>query len=111
MRCAANEPNPVAWVITVLLSDEATPVHVTILRQQEDDWVSLDKQMRRVDIRPYLPLNNTLLPVPSQAKPAQQGVTGDKDGDGIPDTEDACPDEAGVYSLNPYENGCPEKKK
>jgi OmpA-OmpF porin, OOP family len=31
----------------------------------------------------------------------------DRDGDGIPDLEDACPDERGVPTDNPKTNGCP----
>ncbi|MCL2724356.1 MAG: OmpA family protein [Polyangiaceae bacterium] len=34
--------------------------------------------------------------------------TGDRDGDGIPDDVDACPDVPGVASSNPAKNGCPE---
>jgi outer membrane protein OmpA-like peptidoglycan-associated protein len=32
----------------------------------------------------------------------------DRDGDGIPDTEDACPDQKGKRSDDPNKNGCPE---
>lgn len=35
------------------------------------------------------------------------GVTTDRDGDGIPDSEDACPDVKGVRSAEPSRNGCP----
>jgi OOP family OmpA-OmpF porin len=31
----------------------------------------------------------------------------DRDGDGIPDVEDACPDERGVRTTDPKTNGCP----
>ncbi len=34
----------------------------------------------------------------------------DRDGDGILDDKDACPDEAGVASDDPKKNGCPEAK-
>jgi outer membrane protein OmpA-like peptidoglycan-associated protein len=33
----------------------------------------------------------------------------DRDGDGIPDTEDACPDEVGPHSADRTKNGCPLK--
>ncbi|MBX3226353.1 MAG: OmpA family protein [Labilithrix sp.] len=36
------------------------------------------------------------------------GVVDDRDGDGIPDNEDACPDQKGVRSAEPSRNGCPE---
>ncbi len=35
----------------------------------------------------------------------------DRDGDGIIDDEDACPDTPGVHSKNPKRNGCPRHKK
>jgi len=35
---------------------------------------------------------------------------GDRDGDGILDNADACPDEKGIKSDDPKTNGCPEKK-
>jgi hypothetical protein len=34
----------------------------------------------------------------------------DRDGDGIPDAEDACPDEKGIRKRNPKTNGCPPPK-
>jgi OmpA-OmpF porin, OOP family len=34
-------------------------------------------------------------------------VDEDRDGDGIPDSEDACPDTKGVRSADPDKNGCP----
>ncbi len=39
--------------------------------------------------------------------PAKNGCPPDRDGDGIPDTVDACPDIAGVKSEDPTKNGCP----
>jgi OOP family OmpA-OmpF porin len=41
------------------------------------------------------------LPPHPKSKPA------DRDGDGIPDSEDACPDTPGVPSADPKKNGCP----
>ncbi|MCL2723377.1 MAG: OmpA family protein [Polyangiaceae bacterium] len=35
----------------------------------------------------------------------------DRDGDGIPDDEDACPDVPGVKSDDPAKNGCPESDR
>ncbi|MGO8994905.1 MAG: OmpA family protein [Polyangiaceae bacterium] len=39
--------------------------------------------------------------------PAVKKPPSDRDGDGIPDTEDACPDERGVRTDDPKTNGCP----
>jgi OmpA-OmpF porin, OOP family len=38
------------------------------------------------------------------------GVVDDRDGDGIKDSEDACPDVKGVRSAEPSKNGCPPDK-
>ncbi|HVJ91149.1 MAG TPA: OmpA family protein, partial [Labilithrix sp.] len=35
------------------------------------------------------------------------GIVADRDGDGVPDGEDACPDTRGVRSADPAKNGCP----
>jgi outer membrane protein OmpA-like peptidoglycan-associated protein len=43
-------------------------------------------------------------PPPPPPKPA------DRDGDGIPDAEDACPDVPGVRTDNPKTNGCPSDR-
>jgi outer membrane protein OmpA-like peptidoglycan-associated protein len=43
---------------------------------------------------------------PKAAPPPEE--PGDRDGDGITDDEDACPDEKGVASDDPDKNGCPE---
>jgi outer membrane protein OmpA-like peptidoglycan-associated protein len=37
-----------------------------------------------------------------------QPVILDRDGDAIPDAEDACPDEAGARDADPQKNGCPK---
>jgi outer membrane protein OmpA-like peptidoglycan-associated protein len=39
--------------------------------------------------------------------PKKNGCPPDKDGDGIPDNVDACPDVPGVASEDPKKNGCP----
>lgn len=36
------------------------------------------------------------------------GMEEDRDGDGIADRDDACPDQKGVHSADPAKNGCPE---
>jgi OmpA-OmpF porin, OOP family len=43
--------------------------------------------------------------IPAIEKP--KPVIADRDGDGIPDTEDACPDAPGVRTTDPKTNGCP----
>jgi OOP family OmpA-OmpF porin len=44
---------------------------------------------------------------PPPPPPAQAEEPSDRDKDGIPDTEDACPDEPGVKTDDPDTNGCP----
>ena len=46
---------------------------------------------------------------PPNADPAKNGCPADTDGDGILDTDDACPTVAGVASPDPKLNGCPDK--
>ena len=42
--------------------------------------------------------------------PKTNGCPPDRDGDGIPDAEDACPDVKGIRTNDPKTNGCPESK-
>ncbi len=42
--------------------------------------------------------------------PKKNGCPADRDGDGIPDAVDACPDVAGVANDDPKKNGCPADK-
>ncbi|MBS2030431.1 MAG: OmpA family protein [Deltaproteobacteria bacterium] len=35
----------------------------------------------------------------------------DRDADGVPDEQDACPDQAGIKTDNPATNGCPDRDK
>jgi outer membrane protein OmpA-like peptidoglycan-associated protein len=42
--------------------------------------------------------------------PAYEG-RGDRDGDGVPDADDACPDSAGVRDSDPSKNGCPAEDR
>jgi outer membrane protein OmpA-like peptidoglycan-associated protein len=42
--------------------------------------------------------------------PEQKKRDKDRDGDGIPDSADACPDEKGERSEDPKKNGCPKPK-
>jgi OOP family OmpA-OmpF porin len=41
--------------------------------------------------------------------PKKNGCPADRDGDGIYDKDDACPDEAGVKDPDPKKHGCPVK--
>jgi OOP family OmpA-OmpF porin len=45
--------------------------------------------------------------IPAIEKPKPVPVVTDRDGDGIPDGEDACPDVPGVRTEDPKTNGCP----
>jgi OmpA-OmpF porin, OOP family len=45
--------------------------------------------------------------IPAIEKPKPVPVVLDRDGDGIPDGEDACPDVPGVRTNDPKTNGCP----
>jgi outer membrane protein OmpA-like peptidoglycan-associated protein len=40
--------------------------------------------------------------------PKTNGCPADRDADGIPDTSDACPDQAGPRDADPKKNGCPQ---
>ncbi len=51
------------------------------------------------------PVARTLLSI-EYVPPYEKPVT-DRDGDGIPDEKDACPDVSGVGSTDPAKNGCP----
>src|SRR6202030_955559 len=46
-------------------------------------------------------------PPPPPPPPPPAGPPPDRDHDGIPDTEDACPDVPGVHTDDPKTNGCP----
>jgi OmpA-OmpF porin, OOP family len=45
--------------------------------------------------------------IPGDAKPEKEEVKDDRDGDGVPDCEDACGFVAGQKSVDPAKNGCP----
>jgi OOP family OmpA-OmpF porin len=44
---------------------------------------------------------------PGVKQPEPEPVVEDRDGDGIPDAQDACPDEPGIRTDDPRTNGCP----
>jgi OmpA-OmpF porin, OOP family len=48
--------------------------------------------------------------VPAYEEPAPPPPPSDRDRDGIADTEDACPDEAGIRTDDPKTNGCPSDR-
>lgn len=43
--------------------------------------------------------------------PREPAKARDRDGDGVPDTDDACPDWPGPKSADPSENGCPRDER
>jgi outer membrane protein OmpA-like peptidoglycan-associated protein len=47
------------------------------------------------------------IPEPQPAPPPAPVPTPDRDGDGVADAEDACPDTAGIHTGNPQTHGCP----
>jgi outer membrane protein OmpA-like peptidoglycan-associated protein len=61
--------------------------------------------MRTLDDEPPTP---TAPDAPDHvALPTAKDEPADRDGDGIPDSEDACPDDLGVPTTDPRTNGCP----
>ncbi|HEU4412283.1 MAG TPA: OmpA family protein [Polyangiaceae bacterium] len=59
------------------------------------------KALGTAELRAIATLGYALRPEPPQEAPP------DRDGDGIADREDACPDKPGVRSADRYKNGCP----
>jgi outer membrane protein OmpA-like peptidoglycan-associated protein len=55
----------------------------------------------------YAPEPAPPAPPPPPPKPLKPRKPADRDHDGIPDKNDACPDEPGVASDDPAKNGCP----
>ena len=45
----------------------------------------------------------------ADADPKKNGCPPDRDGDGILDPDDACPDVKGIHTDNPKTNGCPDR--
>jgi OmpA-OmpF porin, OOP family len=59
-------------------------------------------------VPPAAPADPTpFAPPPPIPAPAPPPLAADRDGDGVPDGEDACPDAAGVHTEDPKTTGCP----
>ena len=97
----------ISQLIELLLIDEPKPARLRCLRFENSRYQSFDVNLVRTDISGYIKMNVPVQTNPVQTKPAFP--EDDRDGDGINNQDDACPDEAGSYSLNPFENGCPDK--
>ena len=59
---------------------------------------------------PGTPDGRALLRISYAPMPEPVQYVSDRDGDGIADDEDACPDEAGEANDDPKKNGCPPPK-
>lgn len=53
------------------------------------------------------PLQNDGGPTPAPPADTAAALTPDRDGDGILDADDACPDHPGRHHVDPKQNGCP----
>jgi C-terminal processing protease CtpA/Prc len=103
-------------VVDRLLIDEPNDVDVGFLRLENEKYQILTHHMQRINISPYMrnqiqpirTLVKTVEPIPASLNENALENQHDRDKDGIDDEDDACPDEKGVYSVNPFENGCPE---
>jgi OOP family OmpA-OmpF porin len=56
---------------------------------------------------PAAPADPTPFAAPPSIPPPPPALAADRDGDGVPDGEDACPDVAGVPTGDPKTTGCP----
>ncbi len=80
------------------------------LRPQDAHILSLGIHMALGAERPHPRLVEPPPPPPPPPTPAEvppPGPPPDRDKDGVPDTEDACPDVPGVHTDDPKTNGCP----
>lgn len=103
-------------VVDRLLIYEPKEVNVQFMRPEKGSFVLKQYRMDRVDLSYYT--RNHILPVrvlvkatPVVTTPLNENALEnqhDKDKDGVDDADDACPDVPGKYSINPFENGCPE---
>lgn len=113
-----KEASVTAQVVDWLLIDEARLAKLMILRNVNSIYTTMPFSIMREDISRYVQKGNATFPnlmidhhpeenIPVKLKPSEH----DKDGDGIDDRDDACPDEPGVESNSPFDNGCPLQKE
>ncbi len=104
-------------IINYLLIDEPNEAHLMLLRKTEQGDSILNINLLRVDISDYIKIGqSTMINQPGIKQPepivpvkSLTNLNNDLDEDGIENSIDACPEIKGVYSINPYLNGCPEK--
>ena len=76
-------------------------------RRQEKEARRRDAKERKTTTGPRLPGEDPDLAGIKSDDPAKNGCHGDRDGDGITDDKDACPEEKGKADPDPQKNGCP----
>lgn len=99
-----------------ILTNEPREVNVGFMRPENGSFTLKPFHLQRVDLSYYtlnhiLPVRVLVKATPVVATPLNEDALQnqhDKDKDGIDDEDDACPDLPGKYSINPYENGCPQ---
>ncbi len=104
----------ISQLVDVLLIDEPKEAQLLCMREKDGEYTPYTVRVMRTDISGYLRLPvQSLLPAPKIPVPESDEhlplLENDRDGDGIFNQDDACPDTPGVESLNPFENGCPAK--
>ena len=97
----------ISQLIDLLLIDTPKPARLRCLRFEQGRYNMFEVDLTRADISGYINMNAPLQTNRVQPKPSFP--EDDLDGDGIKNIDDACPNEAGQSSLNPFEHGCPEK--
>jgi membrane-associated protease RseP (regulator of RpoE activity) len=97
----------ISQLIELLLIDEPKPASLQCLRYEQGHYSMFQVDLIRADISGYINMNAPLQT--NQVQPKPSFPDDDRDGDGIKNIDDACPNEAGQISLNPFENGCPAK--
>jgi outer membrane protein OmpA-like peptidoglycan-associated protein len=96
-----------AWALVDNVSEEDwTGIQLTLATGAPLTFTTHLRDVKFVD-RPEAHLENL---TPGARGPVYAESTRglDRDGDGIPDNEDACPDEPGVPGPEPKKNGCPQ---
>ncbi|HOZ50433.1 MAG TPA: hypothetical protein PLU17_01135 [Chitinophagaceae bacterium] len=119
MRIDGRKPNAVNQVMDRLLIDEPRVAMVSFLRLIDGVFTEYKVKMQRVDISDFIKLGSIsaeaqrLNRVPIITEPERKILITerDSDGDGIQNELDACPNEIGIESNSPFDNGCPEKKE